>query len=102
MITFNKTHLVIGEELITPKKIDSLVVVFSSHNKGELISYLDGCETSVLEDSTLITPVQKNIMWTRFELDSFKDKNILQELHTYFVKELQKLNPDIELTISEL
>lgn len=41
-------------------------------------------------------------MWTRFELDAFKDKNILQELHSYFVSELQKLNPEVPFNITDI
>lgn len=42
------------------------------------------------------------MIWTSSELDTFKDKDILQELHSYFVIELQKLNPEVTFTTTEI
>lgn len=106
MITFNKSNLNISIEEITSRKIDTIIVTFSSLNKGQLTASIDGYETSVLEGElegqTLITLIQKNLMQTTFLLDAFKDKDILQELHSYFVIELQKLNPEVTFTTTEI
>ena len=63
MITFNKTHLEYETDVVTPRKIDTLVIMFGSYTKGHLHASLEGCETSVLEDElagqTLLTTIQK-------------------------------------------
>lgn len=105
MITFNKTHLVISENEITSRKIDTVIVTFASTSKGRLTSTIDGYETSNLEGEeggTILTLIQKNLLFKDDLLINYDGKNILEELHNYYKTELEKQNPSLTFTISEL
>ena len=106
MITFDKTHLVISENEITSRKIDTVIVTFASTVKGLLTSTIDGYETSILEGDeegeTRLTLIQKNLVYKDSLLSDFEGKDILEELHKHYKTELEKLNPSLIFTISEL
>ena len=100
MITFDKTHIQITEDEITPRKINAGIIKFNSPVKGILYASLDGYEITHTEDTqeSILTLVQKNMLNNTFSLLEFADKNILTELHLHFTNELQKVNPNVTFT----
>lgn len=95
MIKLTKSNVVIGEDEITPKKVDGFVILFSTPSKGFLNSSLQGIATT--PDGYL--QIVENVLPLQFEFVVFESKDLLQELHTIYIDKLKKLNPEIEFTV---
>jgi hypothetical protein len=95
MIKLTKSNVVIGEDEITPKKVDGFVILFSTPSKGLLNSNLQGIATT--PDGYL--QIVENVLPLQFEFVVFEGKDLLQELHTIYIDKLKNLNPEIEFTV---
>lgn len=95
MIKLTKSNVVIGEDEITPKKVDGFVILFSTPSKGFLNSNLQGIATT--PDGYL--QIVENVLPLQFEFVVFEGKDLLQELHTIYIDKLKTLNPEIEFTV---
>lgn len=98
MIKLTKSNVVIGEDEITPKKVDGFVILFSTPSKGFLNSNLQGIATT--PDGYL--QIVENVLPLQFDFAIFEGKDLLVELHDIYIQKLQELNSEIEFTITEL
>lgn len=100
MIRFDKNNIVVGDDFITPNKIDGFIVYFSTPSKGMIASWLQAVliyppkpEEGIMEEQFQligIAPMEK-----RYQDTEFAGKDILRELHTIYINELSALNPNI-------
>jgi hypothetical protein len=103
MITFDRQRIEYGEE-ITPIKIDGFVIIYATPDKGKIASYLmqaaknisqseEGEVTHSWQMLTSLASATKT-----FDDKVFEGKDILKELHTIYMSELQANNPKVEFT----
>jgi hypothetical protein len=98
MIKLTKSNVTLGEDEITPKKVDGFVILFSTPSKGFLNTWLQGIATT--PDGYL--QIVENVLPLQFEMSAFDGKNLLEELHNIYLELLRGLNPEIEFTVTEL
>lgn len=95
MIKLTKSNVVIGEDEITPKKVDGFIILFSTPSKGFLNAWLQGIATT--PDGYL--QIVENVLPLQFDFAIFEGKDLLAELHTVYIDKLKSLNPEIEFTV---
>jgi len=95
MIKLTKSNVVIGNDEITPKKVDGFIILFTTPSKGYLNAWLQG--TASTPDGYL--QIVENVLPFQFEMSAFDGKNLLEELHTLYIDKLKQLNPELDFTV---
>jgi len=95
MIKLTKSNVTLGEDEITPKKVDGFVILFSTPSKGFLNTWLQGIVTT--PDGYL--QIVENVLPLQFEMSAFDGKNLLEELHNIYIDKLKQLNPGLDFTV---
>ncbi len=95
MIKLTKSNVTLGEDEITPKKVDGFVILFFTPSKGFLNSNLQGIAST--PDGYL--QIVENVLPLQFEMIVFDGANLLEELHIIYIDRLKQLNPGMEFTV---
>ena len=99
MILFDKSHIELANDEMTSKKLDGFLIFYSTPAKGLLEASLIGLLASRDDDGVITSYSEAGKYYPKtFSDTEFKDIAILEELHKFYIKELENWNPNVVFT----